>query len=195
MSEHVENGKFAAVLRRGLSVAATLALILAGAAAARAQSASSSTAVQSTKSAAPSSASASATAKAAANPAAAPPLWRMNTGIKIHGHWKIVVRNPDGTVATRRDFENSLSYSGAFIMQTLLGGNASPGAWAIGLGAQLAGNTGPCTDANFSILQAVDPVPNFQRKLLHRRNQRCIRSNLTCSPITGCSPNLSRQQI
>ena len=176
MSEHVENGKFAAVLRRGLSVAATLALILAGAAAARAQSASSSTAVQSAKSAAPSSASASATAKAAANPASAPaPSSGLNTGIKIHGHWKIVVRNPDGTVATRRDFENSLSYSGAFMMQALLGGNASPGAWAISLGAQLAANTGPCTGANFSIYNAVDPVPNFQRKLLYRRNQWCIR--------------------
>ena len=29
-------------------------------------------------------------------------------GIKVHGHWTIEVRNPDGSVATHREFENSL---------------------------------------------------------------------------------------
>jgi hypothetical protein len=28
-------------------------------------------------------------------------------GIKVHGHWVIEVRNPDGKVATRREFENA----------------------------------------------------------------------------------------
>lgn len=29
-------------------------------------------------------------------------------GIKVHGHWTIVVRNPDGSLASRREFENAL---------------------------------------------------------------------------------------
>jgi hypothetical protein len=29
-------------------------------------------------------------------------------GIKIHGHWTIEVKNPDGSVVTHREFENSL---------------------------------------------------------------------------------------
>ncbi|MES2393159.1 MAG: hypothetical protein V4555_16065 [Acidobacteriota bacterium] len=29
-------------------------------------------------------------------------------GIKVHGHWIIDVKNPDGTIAEHRDFENSL---------------------------------------------------------------------------------------
>jgi hypothetical protein len=33
-------------------------------------------------------------------------------GIKVHGHWVIDVRNPDGTLAEHRDFENSLTTGG-----------------------------------------------------------------------------------
>ena len=59
------------------------------------------------------------------NPAAASaPSGGLNTGIQIHGHWKIVVRNPDGTVATRREFENSLTYRGAFLLQNFAGRHA-----------------------------------------------------------------------
>ncbi|MGC2806990.1 MAG: hypothetical protein WA211_12725, partial [Candidatus Acidiferrales bacterium] len=85
MKKYGENGIFAAVLRRGLSLAATVALVLGGAEVARAQSASSSTAVQAAKSAAAAPASAAAAAKAPANPAAAPaPSGGLNTGIRIH---------------------------------------------------------------------------------------------------------------
>ena len=34
-------------------------------------------------------------------------------GIKVHGHWKIVVKNPDGTVASATEFENALVTAGA----------------------------------------------------------------------------------
>jgi len=30
-----------------------------------------------------------------------------NEGIKVHGHWVIDVKNPDGSLAGHRDFENS----------------------------------------------------------------------------------------
>jgi hypothetical protein len=196
MSEHVETGLFAALVRCGLSVAAILALVLAVTAMAGAQSASSSAGVQSAKSSAPSPGSASTPAKTEANSELAQaPSSGLNTGVKIHGHWKIVVRNPDGTVATRRDFENSLTFSGAFIMQTLLGGAASPGAWAISLGAQSSGDTGPCTGASFSIYNSAFPSPTSSGNCFIGETSGVYASNLTCSQITSCAPNLTRQQI
>lgn len=41
--------------------------------------------------------------------------------IKVHGHWLIDVRNPDGTLAQHRDFENSLQDSGFNITQLMAG--------------------------------------------------------------------------
>lgn len=35
-----------------------------------------------------------------------------NEGIKVHGHWTIEVRDPDGRLAAHREFENSLAPSG-----------------------------------------------------------------------------------
>jgi len=57
-------------------------------------------------------------------------------GIKIHGHWVIDVRNPDGRLVQHRDFENSLVTNGAAmsgdqILAALLSGNASVGDPAI----------------------------------------------------------------
>jgi hypothetical protein len=41
-------------------------------------------------------------------------------GLKIHGHWVVEVKRPDGTLADRREFENS--YIGGAYMGYLLGG-------------------------------------------------------------------------
>jgi len=193
MSKQPGNGIFAGAVRRGLSVVATLALIFSAAANARAQSASSSTAVQSTKSVAPPLASASATAKTAANPAAASaPSGGMNTGIQIHGHWNIVVRNPDGTVAARRDFENSLTFNGAYLLQNILGGTYTPGAWAIGLGAQLSGNTGPCTGASLNIVNSTVPTPISNGNCYIAEAGEYSR---VCNQSNGCVSGLTRKQL
>ncbi|HSP63214.1 MAG TPA: hypothetical protein VLQ90_09555, partial [Pyrinomonadaceae bacterium] len=37
-------------------------------------------------------------------------------GIKVHGHWTIDVRNPDGTLVTHREFENDLQADGAIVL-------------------------------------------------------------------------------
>ncbi|MFY9802999.1 MAG: hypothetical protein WAK78_15720 [Candidatus Acidiferrales bacterium] len=196
MKKYGENGIFAAVLRRGLSLAATVALVLGGAEVARAQSASSSTAVQAAKSAAAAPASAAAAAKAPANPAAAPaPSGGLNTGIRIHGHWKIVVRNPDGTVATRRDFENSLTYPGAFLLQNFLGGTMTPGAWAIGLGAQLPGNSGPCANS-FTITSSQTPSPVSSGSCIIAEPTGGYALGADCpGNFPYCQPTLTRQQL
>jgi len=54
-------------------------------------------------------------------------------GIKVHGHWTIDVRNPDGTLATHRDFENSLSGIGPRLLTMILARQGAAGLWAIQL--------------------------------------------------------------
>lgn len=63
--------------------------------------------------------------------------------IKVHGHWTIEVRNPDGTLVTHREFENSFTQStGAPLLASLLnlvGQTSVPGSvqlvfWAVELG-------------------------------------------------------------
>lgn len=63
-------------------------------------------------------------------------------GIKVHGHWTIEVRNPDGSLATRRDFDNSLVGGANLALSTVLGRTNLVGQWAINLFGGSAG--GPC---------------------------------------------------
>ena len=69
-------------------------------------------------------------------------------GIRVHGHWVIEVRNPDGAITARREFENSLQSTGASALASFLVGREVPGAWSVYLNGQgLAGGTaeaGPC---------------------------------------------------
>jgi hypothetical protein len=55
----------------------------------------------------------------------------LNTGIKVHGHWVIEVRNPDGKVTARREFENSIQDPGATFLSALLAGNNSSGGLSV----------------------------------------------------------------
>jgi hypothetical protein len=76
-------------------------------------------------------------------------------GIKVHGHWVIEVRNPDGTVTARREFENSLQATGGNLLSALLVGGDVPGSWTVLLnhaGSPPTGNSGvpgPCVSWNF----------------------------------------------
>jgi hypothetical protein len=51
-------------------------------------------------------------------------------GIKVHGHWVVDVKNPDGTLAQHREFENSLVDLGE-VMTYLLSGSVTAGEPAI----------------------------------------------------------------
>jgi hypothetical protein len=57
-------------------------------------------------------------------PTAQQPPGGIRDGLKVHGHWTIDVRNPNGTLASHREFENSLvggtPDSGAGILAQLL---------------------------------------------------------------------------
>jgi hypothetical protein len=53
-------------------------------------------------------------------------------GIKVHGHWTIVVRDPDGTLVERREFDNALHpVGGVRILPMILGRVESVGNWQI----------------------------------------------------------------
>jgi hypothetical protein len=68
-------------------------------------------------------------------------------GIKVHGHWVIDVKNPDGTLATHREFENSLTGAnqGQLLLGGLLSGYYVAGDYAIQLGSSICAGTGKCS--------------------------------------------------
>ena len=51
--------------------------------------------------------------------------------IGVHGHWEIEVRNPDGSLVTRREFDNALFDHGANILPLLLSGAVVPAPWIV----------------------------------------------------------------
>jgi len=66
----------------------------------------------------------------------------LHEGVKVHGHWNIAVKNPNGTLVETRDFENSLASNGGLLLVGTLSGYIVPGDWMIVLGA--ASGNGPC---------------------------------------------------
>jgi len=47
-------------------------------------------------------------------------------GLKVHGHWVIDIKNPDGTLAHHHEFENQLQAGGAAYLIGLISGYAVP---------------------------------------------------------------------
>ena len=81
--------------------------------------------------------------------AEAQPTGGMGEGIKVHGHWTIDIKNPDGSLASHHEFENKLltgaSSLGNGLLVGLLGRGASSPGWIIQLGGYLL-NGNPCLD-------------------------------------------------
>ncbi len=75
-------------------------------------------------------------------------------GIKVHGHWTIEVKNPDGTLAERREFDNSLTSIGGQTLSRVMGRLDSVGMWQI----QLFGHS----TAEYAFMNASsNPTPGF----------------------------------
>jgi len=76
-------------------------------------------------------------------------------GIKVHGHWTIEVRNANGSLATHREFENSLQSSGGALLANVLAAGATAGAWVIHLDGSTNASS-PClpAPANTTLTQA-----------------------------------------
>jgi len=70
-------------------------------------------------------------------------------GVEVHGHWTIEIRDPDGTVVDRREFENALVASGAASLAKILGRQTTVGLWEV----QIASNAGsPCIGFGLCII-------------------------------------------
>jgi hypothetical protein len=59
-------------------------------------------------------------------------------GIKVHGHWVIEIRNPDGSLASRRELENALTTGGQAALARLLLPGSFTSNWDIELGLTAA---------------------------------------------------------
>jgi hypothetical protein len=93
--------------------------------------------------------------------------------IKVHGHWVIEVRNPDGSLAQHREFENSLQRPAGQELAALLLGNAVPIGWKVVLSPETTGTGGPCGSSNSDCLL----------------EQQAVATALGCA--AGCSNNLT----
>ena len=72
-------------------------------------------------------------------------------GIKVHGHWTIEVHNPDGTVVSRREFENALESMGQTLLAAFLARVWSPGGWGIELSSPENGGH-PCGNSTTTVI-------------------------------------------
>lgn len=120
-------------------------------------------------------------------------------GIKVHGHWTIEVRNPDGKVATHREFENSLvNGPGAATLVSLLVGNFVPGGAFIALSDAANPQTGgPCPPVGGStncllVGSLIAPTPSSWFTTVPGFSGGCIPAN-NCSPSLTITPNMLSQ--
>ena len=83
--------------------------------------------------------------------------------IKVHGHWVINVRNPDGTLADHRDFENSLVilHGGDSFLIGLLGGFYVPGDFMIAIAGSACKNGIADHSSTCGIVRSTATPPGF----------------------------------
>jgi hypothetical protein len=73
---------------------------------------------------------------------APPPAGGAREGITVHGRWVVEVQNPDGTLASRTEFNNALA-GGAQHLVHLLSRTGVPGRWVLYMGSS-GTNLSPC---------------------------------------------------
>ncbi len=166
--------------RRCVNCTSVIALVLLGAGVTRAQSSPNASGTP------PALAAKSSSVPATQKNAAQPPTNAMNTGVKVHGHWIIEVRNPDGSLVTHREFENEIQVAGVATLASLLARTATPGAWSIGLGDAVSP---PCTAS----MGFVSFAPYYTGAV----SQGCFIGEpggvyaVACAAAENCSPNLA----
>jgi hypothetical protein len=89
-------------------------------------------------------------------------------GIKVHGHWVLEIKNPDGSVASRKEFENSLVGQGSTALSFLLMGSGQVVQnWLIQVTYNTPANAGypnatGCSSASTcDVLTMSQPATNF----------------------------------
>ena len=83
-------------------------------------------------------------------------------GLRVHGHWTIEVRNPDGTLVERRDFENALSIGvGDVHLVNVLARTRTAGTWTITANGSSQICEEPAGTPNICwLMESTDPTPS-----------------------------------
>lgn len=124
-------------------------------------------------------------ARAAAQQSPEPPS-SATEAITVHGHWVIEVRNPDGTLATRREFNNALLPQGGASLAQLLGRSISMGLWRVRLDS--TSGDGPCDAGGAAALCLLqepsdsETLPTFYKTLaveVSEQNELVLRGTAT----------------
>ena len=85
-------------------------------------------------------------------------------GIKVHGHWVIEVRNADGSLHIRREFDNALLASGKQTLAEVLIGQRAMGLWRVTAEAGSAlCTTGGNLNSNCSMVESTSPFAEDYR--------------------------------
>ena len=80
-------------------------------------------------------------------------------GIKVHGHWTIEVRDTDGSLVTRREFDNTLTRGAIWLAETL-GRVSTTGLWVISFDAAQIQDQDPCLTASSQPIHCSINEPN-----------------------------------
>jgi len=59
------------------------------------------------------------------------PAGGQQEGLKVHGHWTIDIKNPDGTLLRRHEFQNALEPAGGLKLANFLARRSAPGLWSV----------------------------------------------------------------
>ena len=99
-------------------------------------------------------------------------------GITVHGHWRFVIKNADGSVAKREEFENSLDPSnGAQLLTALLVGTATPADFLVAVLS--ASGTSPCPNSYCILITSTSSPAYFGCTL---GNETCFTGLTTATP-------------
>ena len=75
-------------------------------------------------------------------------------GIKVHGHWTIEIRDPDGSLVSHREFDNALDSNGSRAISIFLARVRTVGLWTISLSSDTVQNR-PCVTSSGSSTSCV----------------------------------------
>jgi hypothetical protein len=115
----------------------------------------------------------------------------MNQNMKMHGHWTIDIKNPDGTLVQHHEFENSIQYDGQNYLVGLMSGYGAAGPWEIyfsNAGATTAGS--PCNTGTYPYCAIVYSTTSQPGLFVCNGLYTCT-TGLTITPTFGVGPTLT----
>lgn len=119
------------------------------------------------------------------------PASGLNQSLKMHGHWIIDIKDPDGTLRQHHEFENSIQYDGQNYLVGLMSGYGAAGPWEIyfsSVGAVAA--TSPCDTGTFPYCAIVYSTATQPGLFVCSGLYTCAQ-NLTITPTFGVGPTLT----